>query len=81
MGFYASNTHRVVPCENCVLQPESFGDVLTVVREWIIRRGITVYDEQTHKGLLRHVYIHFHLVKGSGQNGDNHKVGSFQSTL
>ena len=57
MGFYASNTHRVVPCENCVLQPESFGDVLTVVREWIIRRGITVYDEQTHKGLLRHVYI------------------------
>ncbi len=20
MGFYASNTHRVVPCENCVLQ-------------------------------------------------------------
>lgn len=57
MGFYASNTHRVVPCENCVLQPEVFGDVLTVVREWIIRRGITVYDEQTHKGLLRHVYI------------------------
>lgn len=57
MGFYASNTHRVVPCENCVLQPELFGDVLTVVREWIIRRGITVYDEQTHKGLLRHVYI------------------------
>ena len=57
MGFYASNTHRVVPCENCVLQPERFGDVLTVVREWIIRRGITVYDEQTHKGLLRHVYI------------------------
>ena len=57
MGFYASNTHRVVPCENCVLQPELFGDVLTVVREWVIRRGITVYDEQTHKGLLRHVYI------------------------
>lgn len=57
MGFYASNTHRVVPCENCVLQPEVFGDVLTVVREWIIRRGITVYDEQTHKGLLRHVYL------------------------
>lgn len=57
MGFYASNTHRVVPCENCVLQPELFGDVLTVVREWIIRRGITVYDEQTHKGLLRHVYL------------------------
>ena len=57
MGFYASNTHRVVPCENCVLQPEPFGDVLTVVRAWILRRGITVYDEQTHKGLLRHVYI------------------------
>ncbi len=57
MGFYASNTHRVVPCENCVLQPEAFGDVLTIVREWMIRRGITVYDEQTHRGLLRHVYI------------------------
>lgn len=56
-GFYAANTHRVVPCEDCLLQPELFGDVLTVVREWIIRRGITVYDEETHRGLLRHVYI------------------------
>ena len=56
-GFYAPNTHRVVPCEDCLLQPELFGDVLTVVREWVIRRGITVYDEATHRGLLRHVYI------------------------
>ncbi len=56
-GFYAANTHRVVPCEDCLLQPELFGDVLTVVREWVIRRGITVYDEEAHRGLLRHVYI------------------------
>lgn len=56
-GFYAPNTHRVVACEDCLLQPELFGDVLAVVREWIIRRGITVYDETSHRGLLRHVYI------------------------
>ncbi|MBQ8062627.1 MAG: 23S rRNA (uracil(1939)-C(5))-methyltransferase RlmD [Clostridia bacterium] len=56
-GFYAPNTHRVVPCDDCLLKPELFGDVLTVVREWVIRRGITVYDETTHRGLLRHVYI------------------------
>ena len=56
-GFYAQNSHRVVPCEDCLLQPALFGDVLTVVRDWIIRRGITVYDEETRSGLLRHVYI------------------------
>ena len=57
LGFYAANSHRVVPCEDCLLQPPEFTQVLQVVRDWIIRRGITVYDEQTHKGLLRHVYI------------------------
>lgn len=56
-GFYAPNTHRVVPCGDCLLQPDEFNTVLKVVRDWVIRRGITVYDEQTHKGLLRHVYI------------------------
>lgn len=57
LGFYASNTHRVVPCGDCRLQPEEFAEALAAVREWIIRRGITVYDEETHTGLLRHVYI------------------------
>ena len=57
LGFYAANSHRVVPCGDCLLQPEEFTDVLKIVRDWIIRRGITVYDEETRRGLLRHVYI------------------------
>ena len=57
LGFYAPNTHRVVPCDDCLLQLEEFNVVLRRVREWIIRRGITVYDEETRRGLLRHVYV------------------------
>lgn len=57
IGFYARHTHRIIDCDNCVLQPEIFSDIVKVVRKWIIEYGISVYDSESHKGLLRHIYI------------------------
>ena len=56
-GFYASGTHRVVPCESCALQPPVFGQILSYVCAFCDQNGIKAYDEETHKGLLRHVYL------------------------
>ncbi len=57
IGFYGLHSHRIVPCMDCLLQPALFYDVLTILRDWILRYKIPIYDEQRHKGLLRHIYL------------------------
>ncbi len=56
-GFYAPRSHRVIPCEDCALQPAFFADILRVVLCWAEENNVSAYDETVHKGLLRHVYI------------------------
>ncbi len=57
IGFYALHTHRIVNCENCLLQPEAFADIVAVIRKWIAEFGVSVYDGETGDGLIRHIYI------------------------
>ncbi|MBE6750709.1 MAG: 23S rRNA (uracil(1939)-C(5))-methyltransferase RlmD [Ruminococcaceae bacterium] len=56
-GFYAFHSHRIIPCNNCLLQPEIFAAIVAVFEEWISDFGINIYDETAHTGLLRHIYI------------------------
>lgn len=57
IGFFAPRSHRVIDCRNCKLQPPLFSDILRVFDAWITAYKIPVYNEQTKKGLLRHIYI------------------------
>ena len=57
IGFYKSKTHDVIDNDVCLLQPEIFSDVVSVVREFIDTTKCSIYDEESHKGLLRHLYI------------------------
>lgn len=57
IGFYAFNTHRIVPSLDCKLQSPIFFDVLTIVKNWMAEHNISTYDETKHRGLLRHIYI------------------------
>ncbi len=56
-GFYAPNSHRVVPCSDCLLQPKCFSDITACILEFINNNNIPVYDENTGKGLVRHIYL------------------------
>lgn len=57
-GFYAKRSHRVVPCEDCLLQPEIFSEIVNFVLEMLNKkRKISVYNEETNTGILRHLYI------------------------
>ncbi len=56
-GFYAPFSHRVIPCRNCLLQPPEFEGLLRAIARWAERYKIPAYDEQTRKGLLRHIYL------------------------
>ncbi len=56
-GFYAVHSHRIIPCEECLLQPEIFGRITDFVTDWAKINDISIYDETEHKGFLRHIYI------------------------
>lgn len=56
-GFYSPHSHRVIHCPDCLLQPTEFEGILEVFAEYIKENGVSVYNEATHSGLLRHIYI------------------------
>lgn len=57
VGFYAFHSHRIIECKDCILQPQVFSQITKKVSEWVTENNISIYDEQNHKGLLRHIYI------------------------
>ena len=56
-GFYAFHSHRIVPCEQCLLQPDIFSKITADFLEISTGLNLTAYDETTHKGILRHLYL------------------------
>ena len=57
IGFYAPRSHRVIDCRTCRLQPREFETALAVFDSYIRTYNISCYDEQTGRGLLRHIYL------------------------
>ncbi len=64
VGFFAARSHRIVPVENCRLQPPVFSQIAAAFELFIKQYGISIYNEQSGKGLVRHLYIR------SAANGD-----------
>lgn len=56
-GFFAASSHRIVPVESCQLQPSVFGEITRCICDFCNAKGISAYDEEKGKGLLRHVYL------------------------
>ena len=46
MGFYAVNSHRIVDCSCCRLQPEEFHRAMDAFREWAAAYGIPCTTRQ-----------------------------------
>ncbi len=57
IGFYSFHSHNIVDCGCCRLQPEIFSEIAEKFKGWVDKNKITIYDEATHKGLIRHLYI------------------------
>ncbi len=57
IGFYAPHSHRVVNCEDCLLEPKEFADILEVIKGHIIKNNISCYNEEDNTGLIRHIFL------------------------
>jgi len=56
-GFYAPRSHRVIPVEDCALQPAIFSSIIRTVLDYINEKKLSVYDEETNTGIIRHIYL------------------------
>ena len=56
-GFYAYKSHRIIPCADCRLQSEEFQAGINAFSKWVESENISSYDENTGRGLLRHIYF------------------------
>lgn len=56
-GFYAGRTHTIVEQEDCLLGAEVNRDILRVIRNYMEEFHIEPYDEENHRGLVRHALI------------------------
>ena len=63
-GFYATKSHTVLPVAECLLQPPVFSDIVRAICDFCTDQTISVYDEQSGKGLLRHIYLRHGQVTG-----------------
>lgn len=58
-GFYAGRTHQIIPCSDCALGVEVNRKILEIVLGFMEQYHIEPYDEEQHKGLVRHVLIRY----------------------
>ena len=55
MGFFKTGTHEIVNAKHCYIQ-DPVNDVITkIVKEYIAKYSVSVYDERSREGLLRHM--------------------------
>lgn len=56
-GFYAGRSHRIVACDDCRLQPAWMNQLAARACELLEQAGATAYQEESHTGLVRHLFI------------------------
>lgn len=56
-GIYKSGTHQIVASDSCFLENQTADKIVVTVRELLKSFKLTAYNENTHKGFLRHILI------------------------
>jgi len=64
IGFYAGHTHSVIDTTHCYIQAPVMQPLLETIREFLEEFDISTYDEETGKGLVRHILMRVGFATG-----------------
>nr|WP_314635467.1 23S rRNA (uracil(1939)-C(5))-methyltransferase RlmD [uncultured Oribacterium sp.] len=56
-GFYGFHSHRIIETEDCLINSAENPLILECIKEWAKEYKISGYEEETGKGLLRHIFL------------------------
>ena len=56
IGFFAKRSHRIVDTRVCYLQDQCNTEIIEVIRAFMEEFEISAYNEEMHKGLVRHIF-------------------------
>ena len=56
-GFFAGGSHRLIETKQCPIQHPDINDTVDAVMEFLQEYHIPAYEEETHRGLVRHIYV------------------------
>lgn len=63
-GFYAGRTHQIIPNMQCDLGVSVNEKILKIIVDFMNQYGVSAYDEETGRGLVRHVLIRYGFKTG-----------------
>ncbi|MBP3886674.1 MAG: 23S rRNA (uracil(1939)-C(5))-methyltransferase RlmD [Cellulosilyticum sp.] len=57
IGFFEAKSKKVVPVTDCLIQHPINKKIIECVKDFLNEYKISIYDDVTHKGLVRHLMI------------------------
>ena len=57
IGVFANRTHTIIPIQKCYIQKEISQEIGNFICDFINENKISVYNEKSQKGLIRHIVI------------------------
>ena len=57
MGFYGFHSHRIIETKDCLINSVENPLILNCIKDWAREYKISGYEEETGKGLLRHIFL------------------------
>jgi 23S rRNA (uracil1939-C5)-methyltransferase len=63
-GFYQQRSHEITEMEECLIQEQVNDEIVQAAKKICEKYGVRAYNEERHKGNLRHIMVRYGQVTG-----------------
>ncbi|MBO3649433.1 MULTISPECIES: 23S rRNA (uracil(1939)-C(5))-methyltransferase RlmD [Bacillus amyloliquefaciens group] len=63
-GFYQQRSHDIIDMSACLIQQSKNDEAVQAVKDICTSYGVKAYNEERHKGWLRHIMVRYGVVTG-----------------
>ncbi|WP_137791399.1 23S rRNA (uracil(1939)-C(5))-methyltransferase RlmD [Bacillus sp. E(2018)] len=63
-GFYQKRSHEIVEMDSCIITGDTNDDAVQAVKEIVNQYNVSAYNEEKHKGILRHIIARYGKTTG-----------------